>query len=160
TRGGGGSPGPCAAVPDDDCLPAADWRAGLQAAFADPMVQVVTGYVGPWELGRPAQRDFERHGGFERHGERRLFEAGRASPAMLAGIAGVSANMIVRREAFSAVGGFAEGFGPGTPAQGAEDKEFLYRVLAAGQRVIHDPTRVVWHQHRGDDAGVRGVLRG
>jgi GT2 family glycosyltransferase len=157
-RGIAESRSPLIAFTDDDCLAAPNWLRGLPFLFADPMVQAVTGYVGPWDLSAAAPRDFERHGGFVRHGQLRRFESGNVSPANLAASAGVSANMIVRRTAFRAVGAFAEELGPGTPTRAAEDKELLYRILAAGYRVIFDPARVVWHQHRRDAAGLRGVM--
>jgi GT2 family glycosyltransferase len=147
------------AFTDDDCVADPDWLGGLAGEFTDPLVMAVTGFIGPASISAPAQLHFEAHGGFERHAERRRFEALTASPVMAAAIAGAGANMIFRRSVFSEVGGFAEHLGPGTPARSSDDKEMFYRVLAAGYRIVYDPARIVWHHHRDTARLLKGILR-
>src|SRR5204862_5075183 len=57
------------AFTDDDCVVDPSWLDSLAGAFADPLVTVVTGYVGPLELETPAQYVFHQHGGFGRYFE-------------------------------------------------------------------------------------------
>jgi GT2 family glycosyltransferase len=66
--------------------------------------------------------------------------------------------MIIRREAFSRVGLFAEEFGPGTPAKSGDDKYFFHATLSAGFRIVQEPRRQVWHQHRADFAALKQVM--
>jgi len=146
------------AFTDDDCVVDPRWLDGLAEAFDDPLVMASCGYIGPLELEEPAQVLFEAHGGFQRHPQWRLFESVAASPTIMAGQAGATANAVVRRAAFAAVGGFAEDLGPGTAVPASEDKELFARILAAGWRIVFDPGQVVWHRHRRDRAGLRRVL--
>jgi glycosyltransferase involved in cell wall biosynthesis len=158
-RGIAVSEGDLVAFTDDDCLVDPRWLAGVEREFLDPLVMAVTGFVGPASITAPAQLHFEAHGGFERHPERRRFEAVGRSPLMAAAIAGAGANMIFRRSAFSTVGAFAEHLGPGTPARSSDDKEMFYRVLAGGYRIVHDPARIIWHTHRETPQMLAGILR-
>ena len=65
------------------------------------------------------------------------------------GTLGASANLGVRREALSAVGGFDERLGPGGWSRAAEDLDLFDRLLAAGlqgsfapdARAVHDQWR-------------------
>src|SRR5438270_3179915 len=153
------SEGDLVAFTDDDCVADSQWLADLGGEFFDPLVMSVTGFVGPASITAPAQLHFEAHGGFERHPERRRFEAVGHSPLMAAAIAGAGANMIFRRSVFSLVGVFAEHLGPGTPARSSDDKEMFYRVLAGGYRIVHDPARIIWHAHRETPQMLAGILR-
>ena len=63
---------------------------------------------------------------------------------------GVTANLLVRREAFDAVGGFAEGIRSGG------DADLCWRLQDAGWSIEHRPRAVVGHEHR---ATVRALLR-
>jgi glycosyltransferase involved in cell wall biosynthesis len=146
------------AFTDDDCVADPDWLAGLAGEFTDPLLMAVTGFIGPASISAPAQLHFEAHGGFERHAERRRFEAVTASPVMAAAIAGAGANMVFRRSVFSEIGPFAEHLGPGTPARSSDDKEMFYRILAAGYRIVYDPARVIWHHHRDTAGMLNGIL--
>lgn len=147
------------AFTDDDCVPDAGWLDDLAVPFADPLVMAVTGYVGPLELETAAQCLFERHGGFRGHPRRMRLQWDSWSPVEAGASAGNGANMIVRRDAFASVGPFAEALGPGTPARSSDDKELFYRLLAAGFRIVHDPSRVVWHRHRRDEPELRRIMR-
>jgi GT2 family glycosyltransferase len=63
---------------------------------------------------------------------------------------GVTANLLVRREAFDAVGGFAEGIRSGG------DADLCWRLQEAGWALQHRPQAIVAHEHR---ATIRALLR-
>jgi GT2 family glycosyltransferase len=151
--------GDLVALTDDDCVVDEAWLEGLDAAFADPLLMAVTGYVGPLELEHPAQFLFEVSGGFHR-GFRRVLWDGLVDPPSVAGRVGAGANAVFRRRAFEEIGLFAEDLDAGTPAEAAGDTDLFYRLLAAGYRVLFDPARIVWHRHRADERALRRLLFG
>ena len=57
------------------------------------------------------------------------------------------ANMAVRREVVTAIGGFDPQLGVGTPCIAGEDIEFVARAVWAGWAGRHDPRPVVAHHH-------------
>ena len=151
--------GDLVALTDDDCVVDEDWLAGLDAAFDDPLLMAVTGYVGPLEAEHPAQFLFEASGGFHR-GVRRVLWDGLTDPPSVAGRVGAGANVVFRRRAFEEVGLFSEDLDAGTPAEAAGDTDLFYRLLAAGYRILFDPARIVWHRHRADERALRRLLFG
>lgn len=146
------------AFTDDDCTPGPGWLDGLAASFADPLVMAVTGYVVPAELEHPAQFLFETHYGFGRATERSIIDPFLTGAVRGAAKAGAGANMIFRREVFREVGLFPEEFGPGTPARSGDDKYYFYKLLAAGFRIVQEPSREVGHRHRADDDALRRIM--
>ena len=55
-------------------------------------------------------------------------------------------NLCVRREVFARVGGFSTELGPhGHDLGGGEDSDFVYRCLAAGERIQYVPTICQYH---------------
>ena len=152
------SSGDVVAFTDDDCVVDARWLDDVDEAFGDPLVMAATGYIGPFELEQEGQYLFELHGGFERHEDRRVFDPRILSPVVGASAAGAGANMLLRRAVFEHVGLFAEDLGPGTPARSSDDKYAFYRILSAGFRIRYDPTRIVWHRHRGERQALLRIL--
>ena len=63
---------------------------------------------------------------------------------------GVTANLLVRREAFDGSGGFAEGIRSGG------DADLCWRLQDAGWSIEHRPSAIVGHEHR---STVRALLR-
>jgi GT2 family glycosyltransferase len=125
------------AFTDDDCVPAPDWLGTLvQRLREDPGAGMALGSV------IPAPHDQHRGFivGFSPHHPRRLY--GRLAKLCDAGI---SANVIVRRSALQATGGFDEMLGPGGYFPCAEDFDLTYRVLAKGYAVLHVPEARVTH---------------
>jgi glycosyltransferase involved in cell wall biosynthesis len=141
--------GDLVAFTDDDCVPASRWLADLDEVFADSSVGAVTGPVFAYELSSPAQVRIEREGGFTRGAlRRRRLDWTTTSPAA-AGVAGAGANMIFRRDALLELDVlFPAELDAGTPTQSGGDTYALYRMLAAGWRVVYDPGTYVFHRHR------------
>jgi len=116
-------------ITDDDCTVAPDWVATAASLAAAHPAAIVTGRVLP--VGDPdlvpsfkddpTPHDFtgEVHGGA-------LFPN----------------NMVCRRSATLAAGGFDERFGP---EEAAEDNDFCYRWLKAGGSLRYEPSLVVHH---------------
>ncbi len=77
-----------------------------------------------------------------------------------AGIFGTGANMAFRRSALQALGGFDLALGPGTHSRGGEDLDLFVRTVLAGGSIAYEPSAVVWHQHRSDEAGLAHQMRG
>ena len=140
--------GDLVAFTDDDCVVDPHWLDGIDLNFADPLVMAVTGAIEPLELETSAQYLLEIHGVFTRIDRRRVVDGLSVEPVGAPYHLGATANVVFRRDAFEAVGLFSEDFGAGTPILTGEDPELFYRILAAGYRIVTDPCRLVWHQHR------------
>ncbi|HJX27414.1 MAG TPA: glycosyltransferase [Thermoanaerobaculia bacterium] len=150
------------AFTDDDTEAEPGWLAALAGAFADPRVAGVTVRVLPGALDTPAQRLFEQYGNGMSKGERpRLFDGATLRPAELlrAQDVGVGANMVFRREALEAAGGFDPALDVGTPARGAGDLDLFHRLLRSGAVLRYEPEARVRHHHRRDLAGLRQQIR-
>jgi GT2 family glycosyltransferase len=67
-----------------------------------------------------------------------------------------AATMFLRRELVERVGGFDDrlGLGSGEPWSSGEETDYLIRAVAAGARIAYDPTVVVLHDVREDDAAI------
>jgi GT2 family glycosyltransferase len=67
-----------------------------------------------------------------------------------------AATMFLRRGLVERVGGFDErlGLGSGEPWSSGEETDYLIRAIAAGARIAYDPTVVVLHDVREDDAAI------
>ena len=133
------------------------WLDHLGHAFFDPLVMAVVGYVGPSRLETPAQQLYERHAGFDRAAEARVVD-GASSLFPVCAAAGVrsAGNILFRREILESVAlplGDPSAHGGSTPELYA-----LYGVLRAGWRVALDPSRIAWHEHPRDEAGVVRAL--
>ena len=117
------------AFTDDDCRPVPAWTAAVEEALAG--LDGVCGQVqaeGPGHLSVLVSDEARDYG---RDDDTRTW--------------GHGANLAVRRSALDAVGGWDERIGPGTRWPGAEDKDLLVRLVAAGLRVGFRPELVVRH---------------
>jgi hypothetical protein len=75
--------------------------------------------------------------------------------------AGAGANMILRRSAALEAGElFPPELDAGTPTESGGDLYALYRLLAAGWRVVYDPGTYVLHRHRADLSAMHRTFRG
>ncbi|HEY8468970.1 MAG TPA: glycosyltransferase [Longimicrobiales bacterium] len=139
------------AFTDDDARVDAGWLREIAAAFADPEVMAVTGFVAPLELDTEAQRLFELvYGGMSHGARQRTFRRGEMRNAQLlwASAMGCGANMAFRKRVFDALGGFDVALDVGTLAGGGGDIEMLHRIVVSGHAVAYRPAALVWHRHR------------
>ena len=114
---------------DDDCRPEPGWADAVDAALGDldavcgRMLAEGEGHLSL--LDDPQPRDYRLGDDIE------LF--------------GHGGNLAVRRPALAAVSGWDPRIGPGTRWPGAEDKDLLLRLLAAGHRAGYRPGPAVRH---------------
>jgi glycosyltransferase involved in cell wall biosynthesis len=139
--------GDIVAFTDDDATPEPEWLEALVANFADPSAVVVTGLTLPAVLETEAQELFEHHCTFVRGFRRRIFDGQRDNP-LAVGPVGAGANMALRKNVVSALGGFDERLDGGMPTRSGGDHDLFARVLMAGHRIVYDPAAVSWHRHR------------
>ncbi len=126
---------------DSDCTPAPGL---LDAYFAEPASDhcgAVSGLI----VGDPAQR-----GWLPRYARSRSFL--RVDRGLLGHEATPAGNVLVRRAAFEAVGGFEEGIRSGG------DVDLSRRLAAAAWVVEHRPAAVVTHRHRASLPGFVGMI--
>ncbi len=125
---------------DSDCVVEPGWLASLVPELADPAVAAVGGRV----LGAGSRTWLERYDAVRSPldlGPARAEARPRRPVPYL-----VTANLVVRRAAFEAAGGFDEALRCG------EDVDLCWRLAAAGRRLVYQPEGRVRHDHRG---GVR-----
>ncbi len=149
------------AFTDDDVQVDPLWIHGLLRGFhrsAD--VACVTGLVASSSLTRPAEQYFDQRVWWSSSCEPRIFtrERGPSDPVLhpyTAGIFGTGANFAARSSVVRALGGFDQCLGAGSPTRGGEDLDFFVRLLSAGYTLSYEPSALVWHDHRVDDAALR-----
>jgi GT2 family glycosyltransferase len=149
------------AFTDDDVLVDPLWVDGLLRGFArHPDVGCVTGLVASASLIHPAEQYFDQRVWWSSSCTPRLFTATRAaddSPLhpFSAGVFGTGANFAASVTVLRRLGGFDECLGAGSPTQGGEDLDMFVRLLRAGHAISYEPSALVWHEHRVDDASLR-----
>jgi len=127
------------AFTDDDCLVRSDWIGAVAAAFEEePDLAVVTGGSLPestesLEARRVAITTW--HSAHRRHFQRPV------DPSEVGG----GFNLSVRRVWAEKVGMFDPDLGPGARFRGADDTDFIHRILRAGGVIRYDPDVVVSH---------------
>jgi GT2 family glycosyltransferase len=149
------------AFTDDDARPDRHWLQAMAAAFAQPDVMAVTGFVAPTELDTEAQVMFELGYGGMGHGfQRRAYRENTLGEQGLlwASGFGVGANMAFRRKLFAAVGLFDVALDVGTPSGGGGDVEMFHRLVANGFTLVYEPAALVWHTHRREMPALRQQL--
>ena len=125
---------------DDDTTACLDWLGNMVAPFTDPsVVGTGGGIIGAWQRPRPRWMPDEF-----------LWTVGisyTGMPTETAPIRNVwSANMIVRREAFVAVGGFRAGFGKLGDQNRPEDTELCLRMSGEGGQWMYVPEALIRHE--------------
>lgn len=125
---------------DDDVLCAPDLLERVRELFADPSIDAAQGRIFiDWIGGRPEWVDDLSAAllSLRDYGDRQFDWHKDLS----------GCNMMVRRRAALAIGGFAAELGPGTVGI-AEDAEFSMRLRQSGYRMVYAPHVVVRHQVR------------
>jgi glycosyltransferase involved in cell wall biosynthesis len=129
--------GDALAFVDDDVRVAPGWAASIrQCLDAHPDAAFFTGRITV-----PAhQRSAHRPVAVADHRQSLEFRG------VGAAVLGHGANLVVRRTAFDAVGGFDESFGPGARYRAAEDHDLFDRLLAAGFTGRYEPAIAAEHE--------------
>ena len=128
---------------DADCRPASGL---LDAYFAEPIADGC-GAIAGQILGEPDQASFTARYARSRH----LFD--HADGLIRAEGGGAAAgNLLVRRSAFGALGGFTEGIRSGG------DIDFCRRLAAGGWRLDFRPLALVHHRHRANMPSLLGAI--
>jgi O-antigen biosynthesis protein len=136
---------PIAAFTDDDVIADPRWLASLAGNFEQsPKIGCVTGLILPAELETRAQFWTERHGGFSKGFQRKVFDLEQQRPAAplfpyTAGQFGSGANMAFRMDALRQIGGFDSALGAGTLARGGDDLASFFAVVTAGYQLVYEP---------------------
>lgn len=126
------------AVTDDDCRVDPRWIDRMCDLFeAEPDVMMACGRVLLWDPAHTGTTPAAIHPATTRA----VFRRG-ADPSSL----GSGNNVAFRRAALSAVGGYDERLGPGTPLLAGEDTELFYRVVRSGMKAVFHPEGVVYHR--------------
>jgi len=122
------------AFTDDDCAVSIDWARSAIAAFGDDLtVGIATGAV--LAAAHNASEEF-----IPSYAPRR-----RRQQTNLRNARALGANMVVRRAAFDAAGGFDESLGEGGRFHAGEDTDLLVRVIRAGFEAVTEPSMAVCH---------------
>ncbi len=155
-----------AAFADDDVIVDPYWLEGLVAGFEQyPNAGAVTGMILASELETWPQYWAETGIGFNKGFEQRVFDLHKHRPddplfPYAAGAMGSGANMAFRTTTLRSIGGFNPALGAGTPAQGGDDLQALYRVVTIGQAVVYQPSSVIFHRHHPTLDGLRSQSKG
>ncbi len=130
---------PVVAMTDDDCIPDQEWVAALARALLSTGASAVSGRVLPYGPEAPGAYAVS-----SRLSTERACFAGKAPPWL----AGSGGNFAVRTEVWAKLGGFDERLGAGSRGQAAEDMDFIYRMLAAGETILYEPRAVIYHERQ------------
>jgi O-antigen biosynthesis protein len=153
------------AFTDDDVIADPQWLSALASNFVSDAVGCTTGLILPAELDTRAQYWTERHGGFGKGFERRVFDLAENRPSgalfpFAAGSMGSGANMAFRTRILREIGIFDAALGAGTAARGGDDLAAFVSVIRAGYQLVYEPAAIVWHRHRRSEAGMQNQAYG
>jgi len=152
---------PVVAFLDDDMEAPPNWLDDLVNPILHEDFEAVTGGTRPLKLETDAEVLFEAYGGHGHSSKHSIYDASWLARHLLMlplWKAGGLGNSALRRDVFERVGYFDETLGAGTPAGSWEDLDMIYRMLASGCRILHEPSVEVWHAHREDLGGLARQL--
>jgi glycosyltransferase involved in cell wall biosynthesis/peptidoglycan/xylan/chitin deacetylase (PgdA/CDA1 family) len=163
-RGLAEATGVIVAFTDDDVQVDELWVQGLMRGFnhrAD--VACVTGLVASASLEEHAEQYFDRRVWWSSSCTPRVSVAARSpgdSPfhPYASGAFGTGANFACRVDILRGLGGFDQSLGAGSPTRGGEDLDIFVRILRAGHALSYEPSALVWHHHRVNDAELRDQM--
>lgn len=147
------------AFTDDDAVPEPNWLPMLLRNFTHPLVLCVTGNTMPLELETHGQEAFEKYSSFNKGFHRKVHSITSGNPLATGGI-GAGANMALRKDVLTLVGGFDEALDAGTPTQSGGDHEFFSRILLSGYQIVYEPQALSWHRHRRTWQETRQAIKG
>lgn len=144
---------------DDDCSVTPEWIGAMLAELSQPDTWAVFGRVLPERDDELIPTDVRLAAvgldmATKLSPQRAVYEANRYNLGF-----GHGASMGVRREAYERVGGFDELLGTGGPLRSWEDRDFGYRILAAGGRIVYTPEALLYHRQWRGWSGVRRAYR-
>jgi glycosyltransferase involved in cell wall biosynthesis/peptidoglycan/xylan/chitin deacetylase (PgdA/CDA1 family) len=149
------------AYTDDDVAVDSQWIHGLLRGFhRRPDVACVTGLVCTAAISNGSEAYFDaRLASWSTRCQPQFFDLSmRDEYGVLypfsAGIFGTGASFAFDRERLVRLGGFDEALGAGTLTRGGEDLDIFVRILLAGGAIAYEPSAVVWHHHRADEASL------
>jgi glycosyltransferase involved in cell wall biosynthesis len=141
------------AFTDDDVQADPRWLQIARERFEEAAdIACVTGLIIPIELENEAQLLFDRFAGFGKGFVARTYrldEPPENEPLFpyTPGRFGSGANAVFRRADLEALGGYDNLLGAGTPANGGEDLDMYFRIVASGRALSYEPAAIVWHRH-------------
>jgi GT2 family glycosyltransferase len=153
------------AFTDDDVRPDQWWLHGVVRGFGRiDDVACVTGLIPSAALDNALQLYFDQREAWDAFCETRIYDLTEHrddSPLYpySAGIFGAGANFAMTRSVLKELDGFDEALGAGTPAGGGEDIDIFLRTVLAGHRLVHEPSAIVWHEHRASLDGLSQQMR-
>jgi len=152
------------AFTDDDVRVDRLWVDGLLRGFNRRSdVACITGLVASTSLEHPAEQYFDRRVWWSSSCEHRI-HTGKREPGDSAlhpytsGTFGTGANFACRVDVLRELGGFDQCLGAGSPTRGGEDLDIFVRLLRGGHALSYEPSALVWHDHRVDDASLRSQM--
>ncbi len=121
---------------DSDCVASPEWLRELVPFFSWPALAAVGGFVAGYHDESRLDR-YEQAASSLNMGDRLILMADDRSMSYVP-----TCNLLVRREAYLALGGLREDLRVG------EDVDLCWRLRAAGWRLVYSPTGTVRHRHR------------
>lgn len=143
---------------DDDCRVDPGWAAAMVAELSRPEIWTAFGRVLPERAENSAEPATDDHDHPTYVGialaqklsmERKIYGENRLDLSF-----GHGANMGLRRDRLTQIGGFDEQLGVGGPLRSWEDRDIAFRIMTAGGKLVYTPDALVYHRLWRNWAGV------